>query len=85
MTLNRRHYVKDSNLHDRKYGAALPLSETVWIYDSQQDKLFELSRSDLNAYIETLPVDSRHWLQLLEPGWILDATIKLMPRLKYAL
>ena len=84
-TLNRRHFVDGNNLRDRKYGESKPLPENVWIYDSQQDKLFKISRTDLNAHIGALPQDTRHWVQLLGSGWMLDATLQLMPRLKYAL
>jgi hypothetical protein len=83
--LNRRHNVVDDYLQDKKHDEKIALPADVWIYDSQQDKLFQVSRSKLNLYIETLPQDTRHWLQLLPPGLILNIAVKLMPRLQYAL
>lgn len=84
LAINHRHSVEGSNLVDHKYGESTSLDETVLVYDSQRDKLQRIARNDLNAYIDALPQDNRHWVQTLPPGWIRDLILKLMPRLKYA-
>jgi hypothetical protein len=83
-SLNRRLEVHSDTVVDTKYGDRSKIGEMVWVYDAKNDKLESISATELSQRIKTLPQDIRHWTQLLEEGWIRNAILWLMPRLKYA-
>lgn len=84
-SLNRRHKYKDGYLIDTKYNLKTRLNDYVNIYDSEKNTLLKLKAEEVNAYIESLPPDKRHWIQMVNIKFINDLINKLMPRLRYAL
>ena len=84
--LNRRFYLKDSNIIDKKYGTKINIEKVIYVYDSHTDKLLEIKKENIQEYINSLPKDNRHWVQLLsKDNFIMKIVLKLMPRLEYAL
>jgi hypothetical protein len=59
------------------------LSDEVIIYDAETNSLRRIDSDKLNEYLSSLPSDVRHWMQLLDDGWIRHTVIYLMPRLEY--
>ncbi|PLY10481.1 MAG: hypothetical protein C0626_05760 [Arcobacter sp.] len=85
-TLNRRFVYRNSYLLDKKYGTKIDIDDTVYVYDSKLNELVEIKKEDIQEYIDTLPMDNRHWVQLLnKDNFIMKIVLKLMPRLEYAL
>ncbi len=82
-SINSRYSVDQNRLIDRKYGESTPLGREVVIYDAERDVVTRLPVEQLSAYLGKLPPDIRHWLQLLEDGWLRQAILSLMPRLIY--
>ncbi|MBI4191161.1 MAG: hypothetical protein HY525_11570 [Betaproteobacteria bacterium] len=82
--LNARFHYADGYLVDRKYATKRPVRESIWIYDSEGDRLAELPVAGINAYIERMPRDYRNWVQFLGDGPLKRAILFLMPRLEYA-
>ena len=83
--LNKRHVYREGYLMDTKYNTKVKVDNYINIYDSEKDILFKLDIEKINNYIDSLPSDNRHWVQILNNKFINDIVIKLMPRLKYAL
>lgn len=81
--ITRRHQVQGAELVDRKYGERIPLPPVVAIYDAERNTLTRIPLAELNHYLAALPPDIRHWVQLLDAGWLRDMLLTLMPRLKY--
>lgn len=84
LALNRRFEVSGNRLLDHKYGESHVLVEPVPVYDSEADRILLLDRAALQATIERLPEDRRHWLQFIENARINAWIVALMPRLRYA-
>ena len=84
-SLNRRHKYTDGYLIDTKYNLKTKLDDYINIYDSEKDILFKLKPEEINGYIESLPFDKRHWIQMVDIKFINDLVNQLMPRLRYAL
>ena len=84
-SLNKRHQYKNGYLIDKKYNRREKVNTYINIYDSQGDKLFRLPAGKLNDYIDSLPANNRHWVQILRFKPVKDVILALMPRLKYAL
>lgn len=82
--LNARFHYAEGYLVDRKYATKRPVRETIWIYDSEGDRLAELPVGEINAYIAQLPKDERSWVQFVGAGPLKRAILFLMPRLEYA-
>jgi len=82
--LNKRHAYSDGYLVDVKYRRKTKVDEYIYVYDSVNDVLFKLDAEKINAYIESLPPDNRHWIQIIKIKPIKDVVLRLMPRLKYA-
>lgn len=85
LSLNRRFKYADGYLIDGKYGQKERIIEYINVYDSGEDKLFKVPQEEINSYIDTLPQDYRHWVQILGIEFFRSLTKGLMPRLKYAL
>ena len=83
LPLNGRFRVVDGALWDPRDRVRFPLESEVTVYDSEAGRVFRVPASELNTYIESLPVERRHWVQMIRneriTGWILW----LMPRLGY--
>jgi len=84
-SLNKRHTYKDGYLVDAKYKRKTEIHGYIYVYDSERNELFKLKAKKINEYIESLPPDNRHWVQIMNIKGMKGAILKLMPRLKYAL
>lgn len=81
--LNKRHKYLNGYLIDTKYNQKIPVGDYINIYDSEKNVLFKLKAKEINNYINFLPQDTRHWVQLLNNDGIRNVLCKLMPRLNY--
>lgn len=83
--INKRFVYKNGYLIDRKFDTRRKVDEYINVYDSECDKLLIVQADSINAYIDSLPPDIRHWIQLVEVPFIRNLSLKLMPRLRHAL
>lgn len=83
-SLNKRHRYTDGYLIDTKYNLKMKVDKEINIYNSERNILFKLKTEGINSYIDSLPLDNRHWTQILDIKPIKDMIKTLMPRLKYA-
>ncbi len=84
-SINRRHKYIAGYLVDTKYNLETKVSGYINIYDSEKNRLFKLKPEEINRYIESLPADRRHWIQMVDVQFIKNLVNRLMPRLRYAL
>jgi len=87
LTLNRRHEYADGFLFDTKYGTKRTVGDHITVYDSEGDELLTLNAQEINPYIDSLLVDSRHWTMLSDNpalAFIRNTVLYLMPRVEYA-
>jgi len=85
-TLNGRFYYKNNQIIDRKYNFKIEVKDDINVYDSKRDVLLVIKKENIQEYINNLPKDNRHWLQLLDKdNFIMKIVLKLMPRLEYVL
>lgn len=84
-SFNKRHKYADGYLIDAKYNKKTVVRDYIMVYDSEKNILFKLNSQDINSYIDSLPVDNRHWVQLFNIEFIKNIVNTLMPRLKYIL
>jgi len=71
---------------DTKNNTKAEVNDYINVYDSENDRLFTLNVDEINKYIEFLPHDTRHWIQMLDKeNFIKKIILYLMPRLEYAL
>ena len=82
--LNKRLVYENGAIIDMKYNSKSLVGDKVMVYDSEADQLLEISVQNLNSYINKLPHDKRHWVQLIENQYLNALILKLMPRLRYA-
>lgn len=81
---SKRHKYEDGYLVDTKYGEKTRVGEYIDVYDSERDKLVRVKAHEINGYINSMPADRRHWVQMVNNKKINDAILSFMPRLKYA-
>lgn len=81
--LNRRFVYADGYMTDTKYGTREEVRGAIQVYDSENNRFFALKADDINAYIGSLPVDDRHWIQMRGFRKVKDLAVGLMPRLQY--
>lgn len=81
---SNRQLTEDGRLHDRKYDESYAIPEDLAVFDFREGELRMLARSDLNAYLATLPKFRRHWLQTIENATIQGWIVRLMPSMGYA-
>ncbi|NQY23203.1 MAG: hypothetical protein HRT41_04170 [Campylobacteraceae bacterium] len=85
-TLNRKFTHEENYIFDKKYGTKILIEKIVYVYDSQSNKLLKIKEENIQKYIDSLPIDNRHWLQLLpKDNFIIQIVLKLVPRLEYSL
>ena len=84
-TINKRFRYADGYLIDTKYGVKTKVDGYINVYDSEKDEFFRVPAGLINGYIDRLPFDRRHWVQLLDSKYVNAVLIKLMPRLRYAM
>jgi len=84
--INRRFCYENDEIVDKKFGSKYKVVGPIYVYDSNADTLTRVEPNDIKDYIESLPDDKRHWIQLLDRGnWIRRLVLFLMPRLNYVL
>lgn len=83
--LNKKYYYKDGSLVDKKYGNITQIGESIVVYDSRSNILVILKRDEINSFINSLPADKRHWIQIIDIKPLKNVLYRLMPRLEYAL
>jgi hypothetical protein len=84
--LNNRFYFDGHRIVDKKLGDQYFVGEFINIYDSENDELLTVSKKNITEYLTNLPMDYRHWIQLLDKeNLIRKMVLKLMPRLEYIL
>jgi len=64
-TINKRHGYENGYMVDAKYGTKKETGGYIFVYDSRKDELLKLESSGINAYIESLGANKRHWIQLI--------------------
>ncbi len=84
IALNQRYRAEGEILTDRKYGDKRRIGQSIRVYDSVGDRVFDLPAADINAYLEQLPAERRTWVQFLGDGILRRSILFLMPRLDYA-
>ena len=82
-TLNRRFVYEKGELLDNKYNASFEVGKNVYVYDADNDRLLNVKAEELNKYIESLPKDTRHWVQSVENKTLKRIILWFMPRLAY--
>ena len=86
VTINKRHVYEDGYLIDTKNNSKAEVNDYINVYDSANDRLFTLNFEEINSYIDSLPPDTRHWVQMLDKeNFIKKIILYLMPRLEYTL
>ena len=83
-TLNSRMEYDNSSIKDDKHKTSYDIKDEIYIYDSENNKLLIVKNDDIKNYLQALPKNKRHWVQLIGDGFIKDSILYLMPRLKYA-
>jgi len=85
-TLNRRFVYDDGYILDKKFGRKFIVGDFIYVYNSESNILIKIEKNKIQQYIDNLPMDRRHWVQLLDKNsYIMKIVMNLMPRLKYAL
>jgi hypothetical protein len=83
--INKRFFMDDDILMDRKFKTKIKIGESIYVYNSSNDNIIQIPKEKINDYISDLPLDTRHWVQLLNNNkFIGKIVIYLMPRVKYA-
>jgi hypothetical protein len=83
--INRRFKYENGYLVDTKYNSSVHVDDHINVYDSEKNEFFTVDADYINGYIDTLPLDKRHWVQMIGSARIKEAVLKLMPRLRYAI
>lgn len=83
-SLNRSMDLVEGELWDRKFGTRYPISKSINVYDAAANRLDRVDASNIQATLDNLPAENRHWVQLLGPGRIRDTIVWLMPGVSYA-
>ena len=74
---------KNELLIDEKYGLNYPLLNKIYVYDSVDDSVKEINKSNVNELIQQQSNELRHWIQLAKDTWIQKSIVWLSPRLNY--
>jgi hypothetical protein len=74
---------KNELLIDEKYGFNYPLLNKIYVYDSVDDSVKEINKSNVNELIQQQSNELRHWTQLAKDTWIQKSIVWLSPRLNY--
>jgi hypothetical protein len=75
--------LKNGFIVDTKFKVKYTLFDKVYIYDSDNNSVLEIKRSDVHELIQQQPNVLRHWSQLARDTWIQEVVVWLSPRLNY--
>jgi len=84
VSLNRNMELIEGELWDRKYGDRYPASKVINVYDATANQFTLVEEPNIQALLDSLPAENRHWVQLLGPGIIRDTIVWLLPSVNYA-
>ena len=85
MAINKRFKYINGQLVDTKSKHEININDYINVYDSEKDVLLKIDADGINSYISSLPLDTRHWIQMLGRDNVIKKIILyLMPRLEYA-
>jgi hypothetical protein len=68
---------------DKKWSKQINLSNNLFIYDSNNNSLVQISKDDLISQLGNQPKIIRHWIQLLEGTKAHEILISVYPRISY--
>lgn len=83
-SFNRRLQLQPESLYDIKYGERMPVGDTILLYDADSNTLSTVPKEQIETRLSELPIELRHWTQLVGPGFVRNTILWFMPRLKYA-
>ena len=75
--------IREGYLVDPKFSGKYSLNNKLYVYDSENDIVREISSVVLPELIEQQPKLIRHWMQLFKDTWIEEVVVWLSPRLVY--
>jgi hypothetical protein len=75
--------INDDYLIDPKFGGKYSLENKLYVYESEDDLVREISSKDVPELIKQQPIIVRHWVQLFKDTWVQNAIVWLSPRLVY--
>ena len=85
MAINKRFKYINGQLVDTRSKHEININDYINVYDSEKDVLLKIDADGINSYISSLPLDTRHWIQMLGRDNVIKKIILyLMPRLEYA-
>ena len=67
--------IREGYLVDPKFSGKYSLNNKLYVYDSENDIVREISSVDLPELIEQQPKLIRHWVQLFKDTWIEDVLV----------
>lgn len=82
--INKSYRYEKGFLIDKKYNIKQKVRGFINVYDSEKDRFFRIEAGGINAYIDSLPPDNRHWVQIIGNKKLKNAILRFMPRVKYA-
>ena len=62
--INKNYEYINGYLTDTKYNIEREVQGYINVYDSERDKLLKVGAADVAGYINSLPADNRHWVQI---------------------
>ena len=78
-----RYVINDDYLVDPKFDGRYSLENKLYVYESEDDLVREISSKDVPELIKQQPKIIRHWVQWLKDTWVQNIIIWLSPRLVY--
>jgi hypothetical protein len=85
LSLNGTWTFQNGLLRNPKTSRAIRVKDSITVYDSEANRVFEASQQDISELLASLPHNPRHWVQLGDQGpakWLRSWAVRLMPRLK---
>ncbi|MFC1576150.1 hypothetical protein ACFL3J_00615 [Candidatus Omnitrophota bacterium] len=83
--ITKRHVYQNGYLVDKRDDFKIEVRDSIIVYDSEKDEIFVLDAEEINLYIDSLPTENRHWIQVLDNKTLKGIIFRLMPRLRYGL
>jgi hypothetical protein len=74
---------KNELLVDEKFDINYSLKNKIYVYDSIENSVKEINKSNIDELIKKQPKVVRHWTQLAKNTWLQKSIVWLSPRLSY--
>lgn len=81
--ISRRYRMNGDYIVDRKYNQQFRVEKHINVFNSNTGKLEKIDKDAIQAYIEKLPIEKRHWVQFIDDDTVKKTIIKLSPSLGY--